>query len=187
MKKISIILFLISILASCQQEQKKSEDQTAVPTVLTVDQVEQKGSNLVGKEVVVTGTVSHVCKHSGQRCFLMGSTEDQTIRVEAGHGIGSFNQEQMGSDLKVKGILREIRIDDAYIATMEAEITEDDRATDKNHAMGHAGEGNHEVDGGDHTGDQMKQIVEMRQKIEATGKGYYSVFYLDGTQSEELE
>lgn len=155
--------------------------------LLTVDQIQRKGYDLVGQEVVITGTVSHVCKHSGQRCFLMGSTEDQTIRVEAGHGIGSFNQGQMGSDLKITGILQEIRIDDAYIAKMEAEMAETEELNNKDHAMRHDGEGNHEVDGGNHNQDKLEQIAEMRQRVETTGKGYYSVFYLDGKLSEEIE
>ena len=68
---------------------------------------------LVDKEVVVKGTVSHVCKHSGARCFLMGSTEDISIRVEAGEEIGSFMQEQLGSELEIVGILREVAVGDA--------------------------------------------------------------------------
>ena len=39
--------------------------------------LEQSG-DLADKEIVVKGTVMHVCQHGGQRCFLMGSTEDLT-------------------------------------------------------------------------------------------------------------
>ncbi|MGQ7869891.1 hypothetical protein [Sunxiuqinia sp. sy24] len=187
MKKLSFVLGILLIVAACQQSPKKAESNSDELTVFTVDEIQQKGDDYIGKEVLITGMVSHVCKHSGERCFLMGSGEDVTIRVEAGNKIGSFNQEQMGSDLKVKGVLQEIRIDDAYVAEMEAELEEEGVASNEDHALGHAGEGNHEVDGGDHNRDQLEQIAEMRQKIEATGKGYYSIFYLDGITSEELE
>jgi len=51
----------------------------------------------------------HVCKQGGGRCFLMGSNEDMNIRVEAGEKIGAFRQEQMGSDLTISGIFKEVR------------------------------------------------------------------------------
>lgn len=185
MKKLSFILFSLLILAACQSSQQKSESSNEELPTFTVDEIQEKGDDFVGKEVAVIGTVSHVCKHSGARCFLMGSQEEMTIRVEAGHQIGSFNQEQMGSDLKVKGVLQEIRIDDVYVAEMIAEMENEGTVSDSDHAMGH--DGNHEVDGGNHNQDQMNQIAEMRQKIEASGKGYYSIFYLDGISSEEVE
>lgn len=185
MKKLSFILFGLLILAACQPSRQNSESSNEELLTFTVDEIQQQGDDFVGKEVVVTGMVSHVCKHSGARCFLMGSQEEATIRVEAGHQIGSFNQEQMGSDLKVKGVLQEIRIDDAYVAEMAAEIEDEGTVSDSDHAMGH--DGNHEVDGGDHDQDQMNQLAKMRQKIEASEKGYYSIFYLDGISSEEVE
>ncbi|WP_299577711.1 hypothetical protein [uncultured Sunxiuqinia sp.] len=187
MRRLSFILAMLLIGSACQQTSKKSEAASEELTVFTVDEIQQKGDAFVGKEVLITGMVSHVCKHGGERCFLMGSSEDATIRVEAGNQIGSFNQEQMGSDLKVKGILQEIRIDDAYVAEMVAELEEEGVASNEDHALGHDGEGNHEVDGGNHNRDQLEQIAEMREKIEATGKGYYSIFYLDGITSEELQ
>ena len=183
MKKVGFILIGLSFFVSCQQlKQKKAKTDEPV-RIFTVDEIQKNGADFVEKEVQVTGTVSHVCKHSGQRCFLMGSNEDMTIRVEAGTQIGSFNQEQIGLDLKVKGVLHEIRIDEAYVAQMEA----DDAIAEKDHAIKSDGDGNHEVDGGNHEQEQPDQLAEMRQKIKDSGKGYYSVYYLDGISSEELK
>ena len=185
MKKLTIVLFSLLVLSACQPSKQQAESTNDQLPVFTVDEIEQEGDDFVGREIVVAGTVSHVCKHGGERCFLMGSREELTIRVEAGHQIGSFNQEQMGNDLKVRGVLQEIRIDDAYVAEMEAEMKDEGTVNNSDHAMGH--DGNHEVDGGDHNQDQINQIAEMRQKIEASGKGYYSIFYLDGISCEEAE
>lgn len=182
MKRLSLILLSLMLATmACQTSQKKSTEGSSEIHQFTVDEIQTKGYDYVGKEVAITGTVSHVCKHSGQRCFLMGSGEELTIRVEAGHQIGSFNQEQMGSDLMVTGVLQEIRIDDAYLAEMEAEA-----GTCSEEEAEHTHDGNHEVDGGNHDQDKQNQLAEMRQKIEASGKGYYSIFYLDGTKSEEV-
>ena len=186
MKKL-ILIGSVLFFAACGQNSSKSEEHSGELAVLTVDDVQKKGDDLVGKELYISGTVSHVCKHGGERCFLMGSSEDVSIRVEAGYDIGSFNQEQMGSELKVKGILQEIRIDDAYVAEMEAEMDTEGELSDGDHAMGHAGEGNHEIDGGNHDQEKLDQIAEMKKKIAVSGKGYYSIFYLDGISSEEIQ
>ncbi len=165
MKKLIYLLALVACFAACNNSTKqKAVQQDSV--VLTVDQIQEKGDDLVGKTVVIIGTVSHVCKHSGKRCFLMGSNEDITIKVEAGNRIGSFSQEQMGSDLKISGILQEIRIDENYVAEMEAEVEEE----------GHA----HEANAGDQCTDELHKIAELRKEIAASKKGYLSIFYMDG-------
>ncbi|WP_319266880.1 hypothetical protein [uncultured Draconibacterium sp.] len=111
MKKIAFISLLALILFACGQQTKKAEV-TAEPeksaVVLSVDDLLEKAPELADKEVVVKGTVFHVCQQGGERCFLMGSTEDISIRVEAGEKLGAFTQEQMGSDLEITGILKEV-------------------------------------------------------------------------------
>lgn len=111
MKKIALISLLAVILFACGQQTKKQEakvepEKSAV--VLSVDELLQKAPELADNEVVVKGTVFHVCQHGGERCFLMGSTEDISIRVEAGEKLGAFTQEQMGSELEITGILKEV-------------------------------------------------------------------------------
>ncbi|WP_167612769.1 hypothetical protein [Maribellus sediminis] len=112
MKKIALLSVAVLFLFSCGQQAKKaetkSEDTPKEVVVLTVDQVLEQASDLADKEIVVKGTVMHVCQHGGQRCFLMGSNEDITIRIEAGEKIGAFSQEQMGSELEISGVLKEV-------------------------------------------------------------------------------
>ena len=81
------------VLFSCNNQTKQKKDEkSADVVVLTVDELQAQGKDLVGKEVMVKGTVTHVCKESGARCFVMGSTEDISLRIEAGK-IGSFSDE----------------------------------------------------------------------------------------------
>lgn len=81
----------------------------------------------------------HVCKQGGGRCFLMGSNEDMNIRVEAGEKIGAFRQEQMGSDLTISGIFKEVRTQaDAHNQEGEhgeGEDHEDDAETEEAHQV----------------------------------------------------
>ena len=111
MKKLILLSLLGGVFWGCNNPQKTSEDQATekAAVVYSIDELYAKALELEGKEVVVKGTVMHVCRHGGGRCFLMGSTEDMNIRVEAGEKIGAFSQEQMGSDLTVQGIFKEVK------------------------------------------------------------------------------
>ena len=106
---LSFLVFLVFGCSNQNKNQQKAVEQPAEAVVLTVDELYSNAAELVDKEVVVKGTVMHVCKEGGARCFLMGSTEDKNIRVEAGEKIGAFKQEQMGSDLEIVGILKEVK------------------------------------------------------------------------------
>lgn len=174
MKKLIFVFAVAILFSACQNGTKKTADKGA-EEVFTVDEIKEKGDHFVGKTVVISGTVSHVCKHSGQRCFLMGSNEDITIRVEAGKEIGSFTQNQMGSDLKISGVLHEVRIDETDVAEMEA-----------NAETEHDGDGNHGVNGCSHDRDQVKHMADLREKIESSDKGYISFFYVEGEKYETL-
>jgi len=110
MKNLVLIGILAFLFFGCGNQNKKQQ-QSAEPqaVVLTVDELYEKAADFTDKEVTVKGTVMHVCKQGGARCFLMGSNEDINIRVEAGEKIGAFTQEQMGSDLEITGILKIVR------------------------------------------------------------------------------
>ena len=134
MKKLAVIV-MVALLATVGFQEANAQKNKA----LTIDEVLEQALNLSDTEVVVTGTVMHVCKHGGGRCFLMGSNEDITIRVEAGESIGAFTQEQMGSDLEIVGILKEVKTEaDAHNPGKhhgEEEEHEEDEQTEKAHAQ----------------------------------------------------
>jgi uncharacterized lipoprotein NlpE involved in copper resistance len=121
MKSLVLLSAIVFLFFGCSNQNKKQQEaaeQAAV--VLTVDELYGKAAELADKEVVVKGTVMHVCKEGGARCFLMGSTEQINIRVEAGEKIGAFNQEQMGSELEIVGILKEVKTEaDAHNPIVE--------------------------------------------------------------------
>ena len=111
MRKIVLLSLLTAMLFACGQQTKKQEAKVVAEkssVVLSVDDLLKKAPELADNEVVVKGTVFHVCQQGGERCFLMGSTEDISIRVEAGEKLGAFTQDQMGSELEITGILKEV-------------------------------------------------------------------------------
>lgn len=182
MKRTVVLFFSLLVLFSCSNQTKQKKDEkSAELAVLTVDELQAQGKNLVGKEVIVKGTVTHVCKESGARCFMMGSTEDISIRIEAGK-IGSFSQEQMGSDIQVRGILREVQLDEEDLAEMEKSAAAGESAN-KGHALGHDAPAMHSVDGGNHDSiNQAKKLEVMNQKLAESKDGYVPVYYLDGVE-----
>lgn len=111
MKNLIIISVLSFAIFSCSSTGNKNNKvaQQQDTVVLSVDELYDKAPELADKEVFVKGTVMHVCKEGGARCFLMGSNEDINIRVEAGEKIGAFTQEMMGSELLISGILKIVK------------------------------------------------------------------------------
>ncbi|MGE0019788.1 MAG: hypothetical protein AB7S72_08995 [Draconibacterium sp.] len=109
MKKMVFFLAVVFLFFGCGNATKKQQEAEQAKVVLTVDELYEQAAELSDKEVVVKGTVYHVCKEGGARCFLMGSNENINIRVEAGEKIGAFTQEQMGSELEISGILKVVR------------------------------------------------------------------------------
>ncbi len=112
MKRLALLSLYALILYSCgnqKSENTSAENNETSAVVLTVDDLYRNAIGFVDKEIVVKGTVMHVCQQGGERCFLMGSNEDINIRVEAGEKIGAFKQEQMGSDLEIRGILKQVK------------------------------------------------------------------------------
>ncbi|HKJ80149.1 MAG TPA: hypothetical protein VKA10_11460 [Prolixibacteraceae bacterium] len=144
MKNLFIVGIISMFLFSCSNQQKKQEETASGNTVnaetevYTIDELYEKAGSLSGQEVVVKGMVMHVCKHGGERCFLMGSNEDINIRVEAGEKIGAFGQEMMGSDLVITGVLKEVKTEaDAHNPGKEHGIgeSEEDAETDGAHQV----------------------------------------------------
>jgi hypothetical protein len=114
MRKLFLFVVLTVLVFACgnRQNQIKTAEDTVV--VLTVDELMASPANYVDQEVVISGLITHVCKHGGQRCFVMGASDDVSIRVEAGDEIDAFKQEHVGDELKITGILRLVPVDGGH-------------------------------------------------------------------------
>ena len=165
MKKLALFGFLAMLLFGCGQNknvQQKVEENPQEIVVLTIDELYEKAPELANKKVLVKGTVMHVCKHGGERCFLMGSNEDMNIRIEAGEKIGAFSQEYMGSELEISGILKVV------------ETEADAHNPGREH-----GNGEHEEDEDAETEQAHKVIAEAQEAAEV-------VYFIEGIEAKEL-
>ncbi len=190
MKKYLIIILGIILAVACNS--KKGEQKAEKETVYEVGQFLNVAADNVDKAVTVAGNVTHTCKHSGRRCFIVGEDPNVSIRVEAkgdfggfkseligskiivaGKGdFGGFKSELIGSKIIVEGIAKERRLSKEYIDQMEEKIKEKQLKEDGSAESCQA---------------EMNNINKMREWMKANNKDYYSIFYIDGESYKVTE
>jgi hypothetical protein len=91
---------------------------------MTVEQMESKFAEMVGKEVKVIGTVTHTCKHGGTKMFMMGQDTNISIKIDAGAS-GNFKADEVeGMEVGVTGTVEEFRITEDDVVKMEADLAD---------------------------------------------------------------
>ncbi len=182
-KKVLGILAVSAIIVSCtNKEQKKEAYSDKEVTKVTVDQVMTDMQTFVDKDLVIVGTVNHVCSHGGKRMFIMGEDPEVALKITPSEEIGVFEKELEGSHVIVAGVLKELRIDGAYVANLEKEIAE-----------GLDNEAIHDHSGGTHdeteevSEEKQQQIDAMRKQIAESENGYYSQFWIEASKFEVKE
>lgn len=169
---------LLVSFSACNNSNKTAattEEQTVetvtVP-VVPVDSIITLAPGLIDKEIELVGHVTHTCKHSGKRCFLVGDNETFSMRVEAGGKITGFNRELVGNKLQVRGILKERRLNEEYLAQWEEKVKAQEQKEDGSAESCQA---------------EMSNINEMREWMTANNKDYYSIYFLNGIDYEVVE
>jgi len=175
-----IALFLFTV--SCQNAENKNKDADAteevvVEEIVVIDLVDfdDKAEGLIGKQVLLTGMIDHVCEHGGQKMFLVNENADARIKIVPGEDMAAFNTELEGESVKVVGTVDEFRIDEEYLREWEEEVLaglsgEEGEKGEKVH-MGD-GEGEHH----DEDNADLKKINNFREKIAESDKDYISFF-----------
>lgn len=183
-KKALGILAIASLLVSCGTQQKKDKECTEKDAI-TVDNLLADITNYIDKDIVVVGTVNHVCEHGGKRMFIMGADPDIAIKITPNDEVGIFEKELEGSHVIITGIVKELRIDEAYVANLEKELSE---GADNEAIHDHSGEEDEE----DHAetevdSSKIKQIEYMKTQIAESESGYYSQFWIEASKFEVKE
>ena len=181
MKKLVFLLVAILALASCNNANKAIEDQEAV--MVSNANFETEAVDLVDQKIALEGTVTKVCKNGGKRFFL----GEEGIKVLASDKIGSFETSLEGSDVYVEGILREERIDEAFLVEWEAELSDAAQAVKKE--VAHVGDPGHENEEEEHEADPdaaaKNQIKGYRDQLAEADKEYISFFTVEVLDVEE--
>ena len=172
---------MVSMAACTGNQEKEQSTQSNEPGgPLTVDELMANGDAYANKNITLKGTVTHVCRHGGQRLFIIGSDPENRLKITTGPAISEFNIELEGSEIEISGKLDEERIDKNYLDTWEQEVTSkknDEHSEDVG------------IHDGDHASDQnqeLEKIKKYREKIETAGKDYISFYSVVCDSYKEL-
>lgn len=166
---------------------KKAADETTIvqSSAYEVDHLLATAADNIDKEVTVEGVCTHICKHGGRKIFLMGSDDTQTIRIEGGE-VGKFDQKCVNNIVKVTGILKEQRIDEAYLQNWEAQLKA--QTAEKHGDDEAAGCDTEKKARGEVANTPEARIANFRARIakqqETTGKDYLSFYHVEATSYE---
>ncbi len=150
-RNLLMILLVAAIAIACgsqntaNQEQTTQEEEIVVeqPTVVALADFKDKAEILLGKEVILEGSVIHVCKHGGKKMFISADDPDVRIKITTGDETAAFGPELEGSYVKVIGIIEAIESE----GEGEGKLAGDGMlAGDGEHEEGEHEEGEHEED-----------------------------------------
>ena len=184
--RIITLLTVLALAVSCGQQNNKTSDANEPEvSAVTVDALLADASPFVEQPVSVKGTVVHVCRHGGQRLFIVGKDGEDRFRITVGENISEFDVELEGSTIEVNGIVKELIIDETYLAEWEAEVTEGsnhDRGEGHEGGVGHGdnhGEDAEEHDAEHQVASQLERIQDVRDEIAASGKDHLSDYWIE--------
>ncbi len=203
MKKSFLVLFATVVavcLASCGGAGNGSGSMTEEVTAISVDEVMANPDSLVGDTIVMEGVVSHLCRQGGRKAFVAGNGDNAMLRCEAYPLMGEpFAKESVHRPIRVRGILREQRIDEDAIQDMEKQnairlqniALESGEESAARAATAESGCDTERAAQGQ--GDLTtfnERMADYRAKIAAReakdGKSYISYYYLDALSYETL-
>jgi len=131
MKRIAIFLMLGIVALACNQSPKSEASADSEKEKIVAASIEEliaSPQEYKDMEVAFEGMVTHVCRHGGQKCFVVGTDGETQIRLVPSGDIDEFKIELEGSTLAVKGTLK-------VMTTEEAEAHVDDHESKEHHAV----------------------------------------------------
>ena len=160
-----VSLLVLSFVVACQPKTTTS-DQIA-DEVSQVDSLLVLQDSLIGDTVEVEGFCVDICGHGGSHITLMGSDTTQIVNVEAGPQIGSFSNDLRNNNVRVKVVINEQRVDEAFLSDWEHRLDESLKTP----------QGNPEA-----VAMLKQQIAEIRaaiaERAEKENKNYYSQYHI---------
>jgi len=169
------LLFIpcLFLLASCNQGAKNADVNKADTVSLAVKSFIDSAAKYVEKPIRIEGTVLHTCKEGGKRMFLADGTDSITVEVTTGANIPKFDENLIGSRVKVLGILKEERVDAKYLNEWEAQT----KKPAEDHSTGiHSATKGHEDQG---TKETLDQINSLRDDLKKSGKDHLSFYSVE--------
>ena len=131
MQRAAFLVLVAFLAVSCNQASKEnSTESTEIEEIVSasIQELLATPADYDGKEVAVSGMVTHVCRHGGQKCFIVAEDGETQIRIVPGGDIDEFKIELEGSTVAFKGVFRVLNI-------VEAEELVEDHESKEHHAV----------------------------------------------------
>jgi len=191
MKKLIFAIVALAFFAvSCenttsQKEENNKQEEVIIDEIIAVSMLDYDSlvESLSGKKISISGTVDHVCKHGGQKLFIVDENSDARIKIVPNEEIAAFNTDLIGETIKIIGIVEEMRVDEDYLREWEEEVksgSNEEEDEGKRHGDGKgesADEGDHSEEHEDvDIQEELDQIARMRTRVEESEKGYLSFY-----------
>ncbi len=188
-KKLFFLAALAMIFAACNStstDQKEANSEEIA--VITCEDFSTSPDDYVGQDISIEGTAVHICKHGGQRMFIVGEDPDERIKITCGEEMEAFEVEMEGSDVVIIGVVDELKIDEAYLSSWENELLADNpdsemkiHGGEDGHEHGEEGDDHHETD----IEGELEQINDLRAELKESGKDHLSFYSIIATEFEE--
>ena len=135
MQRAVIMLVAGTLMVSCNLSDQKEGTGSAISqeekiVSATIEELLSEPTVYRDQTVAVSGMVTHVCRHGGQKCFILAEDGQTQLRVVTGGEIDEFETSLEGSSVAFKGIFR----------ILNPEQTEEH--LEEHDGQGHHGEGN---------------------------------------------
>jgi len=135
----SVLLALIALVAiSCNQTVKSESetqevDKTEKIVSASIIELLETPVEYQDKEVAISGMVTHVCRHGGQKCFVVADDGETQIRIVPGGDIDEFLVDMEGSTIAFKGIFR-IMTAELAAENLENYASQEQHAVEQSHS-----------------------------------------------------
>ena len=111
MQRILVWVLFALLAGSCNQVTQKENTGSEITDTqkivsATIQELLAQPAEYDGKEVAITGMVTHVCKHGGQKCFVLDEDGETQIRIVPSGDIDEFQIDLEGSTVAFKGTFR---------------------------------------------------------------------------------
>ncbi|MCF8345756.1 MAG: OB-fold nucleic acid binding domain-containing protein [Bacteroidales bacterium] len=101
-KNFLLILFL-ALLIGCNSGNSNKDDISEEISIVSAEELDNNASAFVDKPLKVTGLVTHVCKHGGQKMFITDETQNINLLVRVSQSIPEFDIALEGSTVEITG------------------------------------------------------------------------------------
>jgi len=192
-RKLALLSLLAVVMISCNKKQ-------GVVTDIDINKYDDEIAALLDKEVSISGTVTHICKHGGKKMFLIGENPDNKVVVFAGDAISEFPVELEGTKVKAYGIVKVEEITEATVkeweaedaAAAEEEAAKADTTITEEKAEAVADTTKKEECGEESASHKKGQCEEdkyagIREKIAASKDGIYRRYWIEVTKYESIK